>query len=81
MGTEHEGPGLGDVTVALSWEQPGGTRVYQSWIVCECAHLAENFHTRLGEPANETVASQEAYRAVAAAVEAIPGAVHTGEGF
>ena len=77
----HEGPGHGDVTVALTWEQKDGSHVYQSWTVCECAGLPANFRARLGEPANETIASREAYQATAAAVAGIPGAVHTGEGF
>jgi hypothetical protein len=78
---EHEGPGHGDVTLSLTEETAGGGRHYRSWNICECSPLVQRLREVLPEPAHESLVSPEAVRATAAAVRAVPGAVHLGEGF
>jgi hypothetical protein len=81
MADRHEGPGHADVALSLASETPGGGRVYRSWTICECSLLFQKLDQVLGPPHQESLVSAEAVHATAAAVLAVPGAVHTGEGF
>jgi hypothetical protein len=73
MAGPHDGPGHGEATLSLTEERPDGSRLVQSWTVCECT--AKGLRTRLGEPGWETVATREATEAIGAAVLSQPGSV------
>lgn len=77
---EHEGQGHGDVTLSFTRERADGMWLHQAWTICECSVLVARLTQLLGPPEFETVATPEAHDATAAAVLAIPGAVHSGEG-
>ena len=80
METEHEGAGHGDVTLSLTTETPDGSHLHRSWTICECSLLLARLDALLGEPEHETTATADAFRATAAAVANVPGAIHIGEG-
>lgn len=77
----HEGPGHEDVVLSLSTPAGDGGLVHRSWTICACSALVHKIEPLLGPPHHQTVASRQAVADSAAAVLAVPGAVHTGEGF
>lgn len=71
--TYHTGPGHGEVTLSISRERLNGSRLFQSWTVCECT--ADVLQAQLGEPEHESVATREAAETIARTVLAQPGSV------
>lgn len=78
MADTHEGNGHGDVTLSFTRQRADGMWLHQAWTVCECSPLVQKLDQVLGPPEFETVATPEAHDATAAAVLAIPGAIHQG---
>lgn len=81
MGQVHEGPGHEDVMLSLSSPTTGGGLLHRSWTICACSVLIRKIEPLLGPPQQQTIASPQAVADSAAAVRAVPGAVHVGEGF
>lgn len=71
--TDHTGPGHGDATLSLTEARPDGSRLHQSWTICDCTLPA--LRGRWGPPAVESVATAEASEAIGRAVLAQPGSV------
>lgn len=74
----HEGPGHGEATLSLTEERPDGSRLHQSWTICDCTLPA--LRARWGAPAWESVATREATEAIGRTVLDQPGSVRFGPG-
>lgn len=72
--TDHRtGPGHGEAVLSLTEERPDGSRLVQSWTICDCALPA--LRARWGEPTWESVATKEATEQIAQTVQNQPGNV------
>lgn len=63
MSAVHEGPGHGEATLSLTEVKPDGTRVIQSWTICDCTLPA--LRARLGPSEWESTADEETTRRIA----------------
>jgi hypothetical protein len=65
MSARHEGPGHGEATLSLTEVRPDGSRVTQSWTICDCTLPA--LRERWGPPAWESIADEATTRRIAEA--------------
>jgi hypothetical protein len=78
MADEHEGPGHGEATLSLTEVRPDGSRLTQSWTICDCT--LPQLRARWGAPGWKAVATKEATEEIGRTVLSQPGSVQFGPG-
>lgn len=63
----------GETTLSLTEERPDGSRLVQSWTICDCT--LPLLRARWGEPEWESVATKEATEEIGRTVLRQPGSV------